>query len=133
MRLHLFWAVIIAVFFVATGCDNDISGFRKDETAISFTTFNARLGEELPLSEQRRDKIVKILGELDTDVVCIQEVYEKEDMKKIKTFLASEENNYKYRYNFNITTDAENIDPIPAACTNNDLSLIHISEPTRPY
>jgi hypothetical protein len=124
MRFFALQVLLISVLLFVVGCDNDIGGFQKEELSISFTTFNARMGEDLPYLDLRKEKLADTLKELDSDVVCIQEVFDKKDIKTIKDFLGSEDNQEKYKYSWNLITDNENNEEIPAACTQNDITSV---------
>lgn len=56
-----------------------------NDQGLRLTTFNAGLAHTFVLhAEQRVDKIVEELNKLDTDVICLQEVWTKKDRKKLE-------------------------------------------------
>ncbi len=115
---------VMVLFFLVVSCENEMGGFTREDLTISFTTFNARMGDDLPHKELRREKLLDTLRELDTDIVCIQEIFEKKDIKAVKDFLGSDENSEKYKYSWNLITDNEDVEAIPAACSQSDIAPI---------
>lgn len=64
--------------------------------SLSFTTYNAGLAHTfVPLAEHRRDPIISELKKSDTDVLCLQEVWNEEDRDLIAASLKE-----KYPYSF---------------------------------
>lgn len=69
---------------VRTGAD-DVTG------PLSLVTFNAAIGVGLaPYAEQRLEVIERSLPELGADVICLQELWQPDDLERLATNLASE-------------------------------------------
>ncbi len=113
--------VVFSGIILISGCDNDLDGFRKNELTLSFATFNARLGDELPLREHREEKATSLLKGIDADIVCIQEVYEQDVINDILGVMKKESGHFSFLYKM---TDNEDFDPIPPLCTENDIAPI---------
>jgi endonuclease/exonuclease/phosphatase family metal-dependent hydrolase len=117
---------VVAVLFFVAGCDNDISGFRPDDMTLSFTTINAKMGEDLPFKELREEKLLELIRKVDSDVVCIQEIYDRTLMKKIIDAVSDDENEEKYIFSYNnrANTSNDDFDSLPAPCSERDLAPI---------
>jgi endonuclease/exonuclease/phosphatase family metal-dependent hydrolase len=79
---------LLALFSLHCGDAPTDSG--EPITELTLVSFNAALGVGLaPYAEQRLDAIERDLPELGADVVCLQEVWQPENIERITTALAS--------------------------------------------
>ena len=70
-------------------CGGDETDVREPIDALTLVTFNAALGVGLaPYAEQRLDAIERDLPTLDADVVCLQEVWQPENIEQLSSTLA---------------------------------------------
>ncbi len=122
-KLSVVFAFAITVFLFS-GCENELGGFSLDEQTISFETFNVRLGEELPLLNERTEKLQKILKTSDSDILCLQEIYDKNEIMKISQFLKDEKNGLGYISTVYVNTKNEDFDPIPPSCTQEEVAPV---------
>jgi len=119
MILRSTLAAALLFLFAACGgfVDNDISPVPTEMTEISFLTFNAGLDPTTVLNYAERLKVLpQALADTGADVVCLQEVWKEADEKKIADDLK-----LVYPYRFYKVTKAEEPEPQPAACTEDDL------------
>jgi len=69
-------------------CGGDQTDVSEPITELSLVSFNAALGVGLaPYLEQRLDAIERDLPNLDADVVCLQEVWQPENIQRLATSL----------------------------------------------
>lgn len=122
----------ICLFFLAalvfTGCENSVNGPLPDDATISFTTFNARMTEDLPFRAKRFKKMKPLFAEVTSDVFCIQDLYGNDVLEKTREMLRDE---YGFDYQLYAKTSNKDEDleyteaqTIPAACTMNDLAPV---------
>ena len=120
------------LFFLAallfTGCENSVNGPLPDDATISFTTFNARMTEDLPFRAKRFKKMKPLFAEVTSDVFCIQDLYGNDVLEKTREMLRDE---YGFDYQLYAKTSNKDEDleyteaqTIPAACTMNDLAPV---------
>ncbi|MGI6393174.1 MAG: endonuclease/exonuclease/phosphatase family protein [bacterium] len=122
MKKHLsFLFILVATLLLFAGCDNTLGGFAFEEKQISFETFNARLGDDYPLAKERTDKLERVLKFADSDILCLQEIYKKEDIEKISRFLKDPENGLGYISTVYVNTKNEDFSPIPPSCSMEDV------------
>ncbi|HNW82603.1 MAG TPA: hypothetical protein PKG52_06880 [bacterium] len=114
-------SLLFLVFAIFTGCNNSFEGFTKSDTTMSFTTINVRLGDELSFFNERNAVIEQVLAEADSDVICIQELYDSKKMNSVKKYLTED---LGYRYSLWLTTKNEDFEPIPPSCTQEDVAPI---------
>ncbi len=122
-NLSVIFAFAIAVV-IFSGCENELGGFNLDEQTISFETFNVRLGEELPLLSERTEKLERILKTADSDILCLQEIYDKNEIMKISQFLKDKKNDLGYISTVYVNTKNEDFDPIPPSCTQEEVAPV---------
>lgn len=114
-------SLLFLVFAMLTGCDNQFEGFTKGESMMTFTTMNLRLGDELPFYDERTAVKLDVLSEADSDVLCIQELYNSKDLLKVKDFF---EHELDYSKPLWLVTNEDDFDPIPPACSQEDVAPI---------
>lgn len=107
-----------------SGCDNSLEGFNLLEKTISFQTFNARLGEELPLKEQRTEKLQDLLKYADADILCLQEIFDKDEIIKISKFLKDTKNGPGYVSTVYVNTKNDDFEPIPPSCSQEEIAPV---------
>lgn len=115
-RYYLIFIVLFSLFLIS--CENDPNGFSKNDKTLTLTTFNMNLSEDLPLYEERSEKIEKVLLEADSDIVCIQGVFSENDVKEVRSVLGK-----KYGVNYALTNN-DKPEIIPPSCTQGDLSEV---------
>ena len=113
--------LLTAALTVFAACDNQFEGFTKGESMMTFTTMNMRLGDELPFYDERTAVKLDVLSEADADVICIQELYNSKDILKVKDFF---EKDLKYNKPLWLITNEDDFEPIPPACTQEDVAPI---------
>jgi hypothetical protein len=122
-KLSVVFAFAITCFLFS-GCENELGGFSLDEQTISFETFNVRLGEELPLLSERTEKLERILKTADSDILCLQEIYDENEIMKISQFLKDKKNDLGYISTVYVNTKNEDFDPIPPSCTQEEVAPV---------
>ncbi|MBR6244500.1 hypothetical protein IKR20_02875 [bacterium] len=125
-KLSLCLLFLAALVF--TGCENSVNGSFPDDATISFTTFNARMTDELPLRTKRFKKMKPLFAEVTSDIFCIQDLYGNDVLEKTREMLRDE-----YGFDFQLYAKTSNKDEdleytegqtIPPACTMNDLAPV---------
>jgi len=106
---------------LALGCsDRDVSRQTAgaDASELTLVTFNAAIGVGLaPYAEQRLDAIERALPALGADVICLQELWQPDDLERLASNLASE---FPYSHRSAQTSEAS----LPARCTDSEAMLL---------
>lgn len=122
VRKFFMVSLSVLIFFIFSGCTNELGGFSTEDQTASFATFNVRLGEDdLPLLKERTAQFENILKMADSDILCLQEIYSENEMKKISKFLEDKKNNLGYVSTVYVTTKNEDFPPIPPSCTQEEI------------
>ena len=116
---------ILLVLFAFVSCSNNIEGFVTSDNTISFTTFNAKMTDDLALKVKRFKKMRTVLAENSSEILCIQDLYGNNVLDEVRNML---KNDYGYDYALYAKTSNEDEDlesteaqMIPASCSMNDL------------
>lgn len=100
--------------------DNNVTVAPRDMTEVSFLTFNAGLDPQGVLNYADRKKALpQALYDTGADILCLQEVWKEADQKEIIANLKE-----VFPYRFYKTTKQEALEPIPAPCTEEDLTPV---------
>ncbi|HSA32537.1 MAG TPA: endonuclease/exonuclease/phosphatase family protein [bacterium] len=98
--------------------ENDVNVAPRDLTEVSFLTLNTGLDPQGVLNYADRKKTLpQALYDTGADILCLQEVWKEADQKEIITNLKE-----VFPYRFYKTTKQEALEPIPASCTEEDLT-----------
>ncbi len=111
---HLLFLLLFFMFLVS--CKNDPEGFTKSHKTLTLSTFNINLTEDLPLYEERAQKIEDVLSEADSEILCIQGIFTEDDLDTVRGVLGK-----KYGVNYSKTNNDEP-EIIPPSCSDNDLA-----------
>ena len=111
---HLLFLLLFFMFLVS--CKNDPECFTKSHKTLTLSTFNINLTEDLPLYEERAQKIEDVLSEADSEILCIQGIFTEDDLDTVRGVLGK-----KYGVNYSKTNNDEP-EIIPPSCSDNDLA-----------
>jgi len=126
MVRKLFAICLLSVaVLIFSGCENEIGGFTTEDQTVTFQTFNARMGEnDLPLLKERTERLKEIIKMADSDILCIQEVFDKNEIVKISQLLKDEKNGPGYVSTVYVNTNNDQFEPIPPQCSTEDVAPV---------
>ena len=117
--------LLSAAVLIFSGCENEIGGFTTEDQTVTFQTFNTRMGEnDLPLLKERAERLKEIVTMADSDILCIQEVFDKNEIVKISQLLKDEENGPGYVSTVYVNTSNDQFEPIPPQCSQEDVTPV---------
>lgn len=120
---NFFTALTLLASLFIWGCQNYVNLPDQQQITMSFTTFNAGLSAEtVPYSTERKDFLKTAIAALDSDVVCLQEIWDEADAKEIiKAAKVTYPNSY-----YSVTEGDGSTTPTVAPCTQEELTPLAI-------
>lgn len=109
-------AIVCSVALTA-GCSSDDGAGSAGASTLTLVTYNAGLAYNfVPLAKERREPVFEAIANTDADVMCLQEVWVKEDLEGVEK--AAKAKGFKSVYYVETPEDTTGL---PAACTQGDL------------
>lgn len=115
--------VILSLFilFVMVACDNNVDVGFYQKAQFKAITFNTTLDSEndVILFNERKDALMQKMTDTDADIICLQEVWDPEDMEKVHAAINKAEGDFYLLYS--TTGESDGGEPIEPACTTSEV------------
>ncbi|MCK5809173.1 endonuclease/exonuclease/phosphatase family protein [bacterium] len=114
----LLFLLLIAVAIIS--CENSVDVGPYGQSALKTLTFNTKLDKNgySNLFAERKTTILQKLTETDADIICLQEVWSADDMKKVHEAMNAADDDFYLLYS---TTGETGGDPVEPACSNSEV------------
>jgi len=119
MKKMLFLLLMVFGFLA---CDNNVDAGHYGKSQIKAVTFNTKLEQDsdFKLNAERKAVILQKLTEGAEDIICLQEVWDAKDMKKVHEAMNKAEDDFYLLYSTTGETGGGG-EPTEPACTNEEV------------
>lgn len=107
----------LLILFVMVACDNNVDVGFYETVHFKAITFNTTLDSknDVILFNERNDALMQKLADTDADIICLQEVWNPEDMENVHAAINKAEGDFYLLYS--TTGESNGGEPIEPACT----------------